>query len=171
MNTASVNLKIKYMKKHWTEKQTDEYTWGDALPGGLIFLIIMFGIIFGLNAQSKYEINDNAYWTLEDNKAVLFVKHTPEDNIPDKIDDSAALLLGGAIITADVKQENGYVILKRIKIVQNGNALTPGVQLTLKANDLFFNRKGEVNKKIQKGKRPKSIQRWSDFFIGMIKQY
>ena len=134
----------------------------------LIFVLL---IAIQAQAQSTYKIYDNAYWTLEDNKAVLFVKHTPEDAIPDKIDDSASLLLGGAIITADVNQENGYIILKRIKIVQNGNALTPGVQLTLKANDFFFNRKGEIHKKIRKGKRPAHIRRWTDTFIGMIKQY
>ncbi len=117
---------------------------------------------------SQLNVSEDAYFVLDDKRSEFHYRYTPQDSIPGHISDSVSLLLGGAIIDADVTTKGDYVILKRVKIVQNGNALTPGVQLTIKMENFFYKANGKQAKNLHKKKH---IRRWADTFIDMIEQY
>ena len=132
----------------------------------IIFATMLAGTCKAQEIDTLYM--QEGFWVLDKYKSQFFYEYTPEETLPKRIENNLSLLLGGAILSGDVEVQGKFVIIKRPKVVQNGNALTPGVQLTLNLQDFFYKPNGKQHKRLTTKKK---IQRWTDQLVDMIKQY
>ncbi|MDA8699099.1 hypothetical protein N9M11_03145 [Flavobacteriaceae bacterium] len=132
--------------------------------------LLLLAISFTASAQiSTLKISNDAYYTVDRYKTTFHYRYTPTDEMPKSIKTNINGLLGAIQIFADVEIDGEWVILKRIKMEQENNALS-SVKIAMGIETLFYKNSGKQHKE-KKLKKSKGIKRWADNLIGMIKQY
>ena len=134
----------------------------------LITLSLLLLTAVTLSAQVKIvEMNKDAYFTLDQYKTSFHYRYAPTDSIPSHISTNLSLLFGGAVLSADVSIVDGWVVLKRIKLVQPTNMLS-NASINVNIEQLFYKYNG---KQVKAKKLLKRGNVWYDSLITLIKQY
>ena len=142
------------------EKQIDKLNQKFSAMWTILIMFLLFG--WASNAQQVVKVDgDNAYYEITEHKVKFYYKYTLEDDI-DEIEYNYGFgaLVPPTILSADVSTEGEYVVLKRIKAIQQS-----GYRLAIRFEDLFrkpLNRKGKIKK---------HLLRWTNMLITAIKQY